>query len=211
MKVRALVLIAFGLSALTTGVGCSGSAKISTKEPKKEAPPPAPEPKKEDPPPPPPPPPAPEPRLVGLPLTGSQIDVLGEIEFDTNSSTIKQTPQNIGLLTTLATAGKAYPQITKLRVEGHTDSDGDDISNQDLSERRAQAVVTWLTDRGIERSRLHAVGCGERDPIASNETSEGKQRNRRTEFDIEDIGGQRWDLATKACDPNPQRKGYVAR
>jgi OOP family OmpA-OmpF porin len=206
MKISGLLFVAAGLVAGLGGVGCSAEAQVTTKEPKSEPPP-----RRDDPPPPAPPPPAPAPptQLVGLPLTGSQIDVLGEIEYDTNSATIKQTPQNIGLLTTLVTAGKAYPMITKLRVEGHTDSDGDDVSNQDLSERRAQSVVNWLVDRGIERHRLHAVGCGERDPVASNDTSEGKQRNRRTEFDIEDIGGQRWDQATNACAVNPQRRVVV--
>jgi OOP family OmpA-OmpF porin len=202
-------IVAAALAASFLALGCSGSAQVAVNEP----PPPPPEPKKEEPPPPPPAPapaPAPPPQLVGLPLTGSQIDVLGEIQYDTSSATIKQTPQNIGLLTTLATAGKAYPMITKLRVEGHTDSDGDDAMNQELSERRAQSVVDWLVANGIDRNRLAAVGCGERDPIASNATEEGKQRNRRTEFDIEDIGGQRWDMATTPCAPNPQRKGYVA-
>lgn len=189
-------------------LGCSGSAQVAVNKP----PPPKEEPRREESPPPAPPPPAPAPppQLVGLPLTGSQIDVLGEIQYDTNSATIKQTPGNIGLLTTLATAGRAYPMITKLRVEGHTDSDGDDLSNQELSERRAQSVVDWLVNNGIERNRLHAVGCGERDPIASNSTEEGKQRNRRTEFDIEDINGQRWDQATQPCEVNRYRKGYVA-
>lgn len=144
--------------------------------------------------------------LVGLPLMGSQLEVLGEIEFDPNSAVIRETPHNIGLLTTLAAAGRQYPQITRLRVEGHTDSDGDDASNQDLSERRAQSVASWLVQHGIERERLAAIGCGERDPVATNATSEGKQRNRRTEFDIEDVQGKRWNLATEPCAPNPQRR-----
>ncbi len=202
--VRALILTVATL-ALVGNAGCKAKASIKagTPEPKKEEP--KPEPKKEEPPPPAPPPPREEPRLVGLPLTGSQINVVGDIEFDTNSADIRQSPQTLGVLNTVANAGKVYTQITKLRIEGHTDSDGDDASNQNLSERRAQAVVRWLTDHGIASSRLYAVGCGERDPVASNTTDEGKQRNRRTEFDIEDIDGARFDLATKPCDPNPQR------
>lgn len=150
-----------------------------------------------------------EPRLQGLPLTGAQIDLLGEIEFDTNSYAIKPTPRNIGILTTLVTAAKAYPQVTKLRVEGHTDSDGDDRSNEVLSDRRAQAVVTWLVENGVDRGRLLSVGCGERDPLAPNTSADGKRQNRRTEFDIEEIDGQRFDLATAHCAPNTFRKGYV--
>ncbi len=209
MKTPASVICVAVLAASLAALGCSGSAQVSVNKP---PPPKKEEPRREDPPPPAPAPaPAPPPAaLVGLPLTGSQIDVLGEIQYDTNSATIKQTPGNVGLLMTLATAGKAYPMITKLRVEGHTDADGDDASNQNLSERRAQSVVDWLVTNGIDRNRLHAVGCGERDPVATNSTEEGKQRNRRTEFDIEDINGQRWDQATTPCAPNPQRKGYVA-
>jgi len=206
MKVRALVLTVATL-ALVGHAGCKAKASISAKtatpEPKKAEP--KPEPKPEPEPAPPPPAPKEEPRLVGLPLTGSQINVVGDIEFDSNSADIRQTPQTLGVLNTVANAGKIYTQITKLRIEGHTDSDGDDASNQNLSERRAQAVVRWLTDHGIASNRLVGVGCGERDPLASNTTSEGKQRNRRTEFDIEEIGGGRFDLATKPCDPNPQR------
>ncbi len=208
MKLRSLLSFVAVSTMALGAVACSGEAQMSVNKPE---PKPAPEPKREDPPPPAPAPaPAAQPQLVGLPLTGSQIDVLGEIQYDTNSATIKNTPQNIGLLMTLATAGKAYPQISKLRVEGHTDSDGDDLSNQDLSERRAQSVVQWLVDNGIDRRRLEPVGCGERDPIETNSTDSGKARNRRTEFDIEEINGGRWDLATQPCVPNPQRKGYVA-
>lgn len=208
MKIGALLFSAAMLATVGGGVGCKAKAKVSTKT---EAPPPKEEPKpepvkKEEP-----PPPVvqkEEPRLVGLPLTGSQIDVVGNIEFDTNSADIRQSPQTLGVLNTVANAGKVYTQITKLRVEGHTDSDGDDAANQNLSERRAQSVVRWLVDHGIAPSRLIAVGCGERDPQASNSTEEGKQRNRRTEFDIEEIGGARFELATRACDPNPARRKY---
>jgi OOP family OmpA-OmpF porin len=151
----------------------------------------------------------PPPELAGLPLTGAQIDVLGDIEFDTNSATIPETPRNVGLLETLVTAGRAYPQITKLRVEGHTDSDGDDASNQALSERRAQAVVEWLVARGVERHRLLAVGCGERDPLLPNTTAENKRSNRRTEFDIEEVNGHRFARATEHCAPNTYRRRGV--
>lgn len=199
MKTQNILHFVAGLAAVSVVVGCAKKVVV------------------QDPPPPqptvtaaatqdPPPPAEEKPNFVGLPLTGSQIDVLGNIEFDTASDKIKQTPQTIGILTTLATAGKAYPQITKLRVEGHTDTDGNEANNQQLSERRAQAVVRWLTDNGIEANRLIGVGCGSRDPLADNTTPEGKQRNRRTEFDIEEAMGKRFELATDACAPNPARK-----
>ena len=191
MKTRSFLLVAAGLAAAVVGSGCS------SEQPPAKPPPPAPPPAET---------PAEKPSFVGLPLTGSQIDVLGNIEFDTDKATIRQTPQTIGILTTLATAGKAYPQITKLRVEGHTDSDGDEGHNQDLSEERAQAVVKWLVDNGIDRARLTAAGCGSRDPLVPNTTSENKQKNRRTEFDIEEALGKPFEFATEPCAPNPNRK-----
>jgi len=67
----------------------------------------------------------------------------------------------------------------KIRVEGYTDSVGDPDSNLKLSNDRAQAVVNWLGDHGVDRSRLTAKGNGEADPIASNGTDGGRRRNRR--------------------------------
>lgn len=199
MKIRALLFTAAALAATLGPLGCGGGTPPA-KAPAKEAAPAAADP------PPPAPAPAARPALLGLPLTGSQIDVIGDIEFDTNAATIRTTPASQGVLTTLAGAGKAYPQITKLRVEGHTDSDGNEASNQLLSERRAQAVVKWLVDHGIDPKRLNAVGCGSRDPIFPNTTAENKQKNRRTEFDIDEVEGQPFADATAACAPNPARK-----
>jgi OOP family OmpA-OmpF porin len=197
-------LLAAGLAAAVAGLGCS------SEPPPVKTPPPTPPPAVTPTPvaqPAPEPAPAPEkPSFVGLPLTGSQIDVLGNIEFDTDKATIRQTPQSIGILTTLATAGKMYPQITKLRVEGHTDSDGNEAHNQELSERRAQAVVKWLVDNGIDATRLTAAGCGSKDPVVPNTSAENKQKNRRTEFDIEEALGKPFEFATAPCAPNPSRK-----
>jgi len=67
----------------------------------------------------------------------------------------------------------------KIRVEGYTDSVGDQDSNLKLSNDRAQAVVNWLGDHGVDRSRLTAKGNGEADPVASNGTDGGRRRNRR--------------------------------
>ena len=65
---------------------------------------------------------------------------------------------------------------------GHTDSDGLPEENELLSQSRAEAVVTALVAQGVESERLDAVGFGDTQPIASNETGEGKARNRRIEF-----------------------------
>jgi outer membrane protein OmpA-like peptidoglycan-associated protein len=71
-----------------------------------------------------------------------------------------------------------------VRVEGHTDSFGSDSYNQSLSERRSHAVVRYLIQKGIQSERLEAVGFGESRPIASNDTEQGRAKNRRTEFHI---------------------------
>lgn len=71
-------------------------------------------------------------------------------------------------------------------IEGHTDWVGSDAYNLRLSQRRAQAVVNWLVAHGISRDRMRAVGKGEREPIATNRTAQGRQLNRRTEV-------RRWD------------------
>ena len=80
----------------------------------------------------------------------------------------------------------AVPQIHMaagmyIRVEGNTDNFGDPVTNQDLSERRAQAIVDYLVSRGIDKARLVARGNGATKPIASNHTPEGRARNRRTD------------------------------
>lgn len=72
----------------------------------------------------------------------------------------------------------------KLHVEGHTDSTGDPNFNLDLSTKRAQSVVDYLIAEGIDSARLVASGFGDSQPIASNETKEGRSKNRRIEFKL---------------------------
>jgi outer membrane protein OmpA-like peptidoglycan-associated protein len=76
-----------------------------------------------------------------------------------------------------------YPD-TNILVEGHTDSDGGNEYNQKLSEERAGSVANQLLGRGVVQSRVTRVGYGETQPIASNETSDGKRQNRRVEIAI---------------------------
>ncbi len=66
-----------------------------------------------------------------------------------------------------------------MAVEGHTDATGDDDYNQELSQRRALAVVDYLTKAGIDESRLRGEGFGESKPVADNETEAGRKQNRR--------------------------------
>lgn len=72
----------------------------------------------------------------------------------------------------------------QLRVEGHTDSRGAEVYNQRLSEDRAKAVKQYLVKAGINGTRITAIGYGESRPIASNDTSDGQNRNRRVELKI---------------------------
>lgn len=85
------------------------------------------------------------------------------------------------LLDTVIEIVKRCPDL-RLEIAGHTDSDGSDAANQLLSEKRAGAVAEFLTLKGVDRSRLQAVGYGERMPVAANDTRENKSRNRRIEF-----------------------------
>jgi OmpA-OmpF porin, OOP family len=101
------------------------------------------------------------------------------IRFDVNKATIK--PESMGVINSIVQLMKDHPEI-KLSVEGHTDSDGDDASNQILSEKRAQAVVAELTKMGVAPDRLTSKGWGETKPVGPNNTAEGKAANRRVEF-----------------------------
>ena len=75
----------------------------------------------------------------------------------------------------------AYPALT-LGIEGNTDSVGSDEYNQGLSERRAEAVRSYLAQQGVPASSMTAKGMGKSQPIASNSTAEGRQQNRRVEL-----------------------------
>lgn len=67
-------------------------------------------------------------------------------------------------------------------------------------------MVKWLLDKGVEGKRLYAVGCGSRDPLVPNTSAENKQKNRRTELDVEQFDGKQPEGFTAACAPNPGRK-----
>jgi OmpA-OmpF porin, OOP family len=101
------------------------------------------------------------------------------IEFDTGQATLK--PESEAVLAEVLKLLKNQPDW-KMRIEGHTDSTGTRASNQALSEKRAQAVVAWLTKNGVTAARLVAAGLGDTNPIADNKTEEGRARNRRVEL-----------------------------
>ena len=104
-----------------------------------------------------------------------------KIEFKAGKSTIEA--KNDSLLKSLSEIFALCPNA-KLTIVGHTDSKGNDVKNKELSQERAKAVVAKLFQLGISLEQMEAVGRGEAEPIASNETEEGRKRNRRIEFKV---------------------------
>ncbi len=107
-----------------------------------------------------------------------------DILFDFDSSALRSTSRST--LTDVADVLVKYPD-TDILVEGYTDSTGSDSYNQALSVRRARSVRDYLVTEGVAGSRLSALGYGESDPRASNDTAEGRQLNRRVEIHIRAI------------------------
>ncbi|MDX1394383.1 MAG: OmpA family protein [Gemmatimonadota bacterium] len=146
------------------------------------------------------------PMLIGwIRIAAGGADLYGVLEaegrvatrgilFATNSDRIR--PESTPTLEEIASMLTDHPDL-RISIEGHTDSDGEDAYNQDLSERRAASVKRYLTEKhGIDDGRLETAGLGESSPVADNATPEGKQQNRRVELvrladDDETEGGDR--------------------
>lgn len=111
-------------------------------------------------------------------ITDGRIVTRG-IHFDVGKATIK--PESMGVINEIVMLMKEHPEIN-FNIEGHTDSDGDDIFNQTLSENRAKAVKDVLVSLGIDSARLNTKGYGESIPLNNNLTPEDKANNRRVEF-----------------------------
>ena len=110
---------------------------------------------------------------------GCEADVvLKDVNFEFDSA--KLTPQAESILD--GVAQKLQDSNVRVRVEGHTDSIGTDAYNKDLSQRRANSVKEYLASKGIAESRMQAIGYGEEQPIATNETKAGRAQNRRVEL-----------------------------
>jgi OOP family OmpA-OmpF porin len=151
--------------------GCDGAAL-----PPPPPPPPAPAPKAAPPAPPPPPaPPAP-----AAPVS-EKVTYAADAFFDFDKYALK--PEGKAKLDDLV--GKmAGMNLEVIIAVGHTDSIGTDEYNQKLSVRRSNAVKDYLVSKGVEKNRIYTEGKGEKEPIASNKTAEGRAKNRRVEIEM---------------------------
>jgi OmpA-OmpF porin, OOP family len=111
----------------------------------------------------------------------TEITLSGDTNFETGKATLLSSA--FTMLDQLAKSMNDNPE-TRWRIEGHTDAVGSDASNMELSRRRAQSVVDYLTGKGVDKSRLEVVPLGESTPIASNDTAEGRAMNRRVEIKL---------------------------
>ena len=111
-----------------------------------------------------------------------EIRIMEQVQFDTRKSTIRS--ESHALLNEVKDILAKNPDITKVRVEGHTDNRGGAAYNLKLSKARAKSVMDWLTRNGIAPERLESEGYGQTVPIDTNSTDTGRQNNRRVQFKI---------------------------
>lgn len=115
---------------------------------------------------------------------GYVITLSGSVLFAPGKSELMQTAER--RLTQVADALKKQGDDANIVIEGHTDSRGSSSYNEQLSLDRAKSVQTYLLSQGIDAGRLSAIGAGENDPVASNDTPEGRANNRRVEIIVKD-------------------------
>lgn len=159
-------LVAAACGGVTNFQGQSAFAVTGTPP----APPPAPPPPPEEPPPPP----------ARVEVRSDKIEIKEKIQFEYNKAVIL--PASYSLLDEIADIIKKNAHIKKLSIEGHASSEGNPQHNLKLSDDRAQSVRKYLIDKGVDAGRLTAKGFGAKRPIATNDTDEGKEQNRRVEF-----------------------------
>ena len=114
----------------------------------------------------------------------NKIVITRKVYFRTAKATIQK--RSHGILGEVALILNVHKNIKGVRIEGHTDSRGNDAKNKELSQQRAESVLNYLVSKGVSAGRLFAVGYGEEKPIANNKTRGGRAKNRRVEFVILD-------------------------
>jgi outer membrane protein OmpA-like peptidoglycan-associated protein len=121
-------------------------------------------------------------------VTGSRVEILDKVYFDFNKATIQT--RSFNLLDQVSSILRAHPEVTKIRVEGHTDAIGAADFNMTLSQARAESVRQYLIDHKVPAERLDAKGFGKTRPVATNATDAGREKNRRVEFVIVEMDGK---------------------
>ncbi len=119
-------------------------------------------------------------------ITEGKIAIVETVYFKTDKAIIEK--RSFKLLEAVSAVLTAHGGI-RVRIEGHTDSQGNDAYNKDLSQRRAEAVRAFLVEHGVDEARLDAKGFGEEVPVKDNRTKAGRAANRRVEFVIVDAAG----------------------
>jgi OOP family OmpA-OmpF porin len=184
-------ILAISFSALALNA-CQASFQVGSKEPKEPATAPAKAPA-------PPPEQAPKAEAAkpvaepgNVKVKGDKVEIPGNLVFEFGKATLKEGEGSEKVLEQLKLFLDKNPQVTKLRIEGHTDSVGEAATNEELSGQRALTVKKWLVEKGVPADRLIAVGFGMSKPIADNATEEGRAQNRRTEFKIAGLHGKNY-------------------
>ncbi|HMJ10700.1 MAG TPA: OmpA family protein [Polyangiaceae bacterium] len=190
MSLRSAYIVVLALAVpLVAGCRVSAAAGGSAEgEPAAPAPAPAPTPE----PAPAAPAPEPEPAKSAAQVKGDSVQIPGNIVFDTGKATLKEGAGSEVVLDQLLLFLNENAQVTKLRVEGHTDNVGKPVDNEKLSGERALTIKKYLVDKGVPKERLLAVGFGQTKPVADNATEAGRAQNRRTEFKIAELGGRKY-------------------
>ncbi|MFO0744396.1 MAG: OmpA family protein [Myxococcota bacterium] len=120
----------------------------------------------------------------GVTMNTCEIVIDQTVYFEYDKDIIK--PESFGILDAVGALLATHDMVKKVEIQGHTDSEGDDAYNGQLSQRRADAVKAYLGQKGIAAERLTSVGYGESKPIASNKNAAGRAKNRRVQFIIVD-------------------------
>jgi outer membrane protein OmpA-like peptidoglycan-associated protein len=142
--------------------------------------------------------PEPGPGAASVTVTDTRILISERIYFDYDRDTIRSV--SMPMLDQVARVILELPAANRVRVEGYTDNEGVEQYNIDLSFRRARSVVEYLVGRGVPRNRIEYRGYGPRNPVAPNDSAEGRALNRRVEFTILQAGE-----TSRPRRPQPQR------
>jgi OmpA-OmpF porin, OOP family len=115
-------------------------------------------------------------------IVDGRLAIADAVYFESGKDAIEA--RSFALLDQIAAVLQNHDEILKLSVEGHTDDTGDAAFNRDLSNRRAAAVVAYLTGKGVASTRLGSTGFGPDQPVVPNDSDENRAKNRRVEFRI---------------------------